>query len=426
MNGPLLAYYADDFTGATDILNVLAGFGVRSSLFLRPPEPSEVDPDTQAVGIAGLSRSMTNTDLRYEVTSALRTLHRLNPAVLQYKVCSTFDSAADLGNIGVALDCGREVTGERTVPVIVGMPQLGRYVLFGNLFAAAGATVHRLDRHPTMATHPRTPMTEADLRRHLHDIAGLRAEGVDITSLRAGGQLDSDADAVVYDTLTTDDLVLAGRAVLATSDGPRFIVGSSGASWAVLAGAGMRDGAQPPGLPPGPAQTLMVSGSCSPVTANQLDLAVAHGFARLSVDVTSPTSWQAVERDAIAAARTGRSIVVSTADTPNQRPAVPISSGLARIARSVLDAHPIRRLMICGGDTSGEVATALGVTSIEYAWALDPGAPFTTVTSDDSLIDGLSVIFKGGQMGRPDIATAAQAGGRASDTVKTAASHPRT
>src|SRR3546814_8091875 len=54
------------------------------------------------------------------------------------------------------------------VPIVVGAPHLGRYVVFGNLFAVAGGDeVFRIDRHPTMARHPVTPMHEADLRRHL-------------------------------------------------------------------------------------------------------------------------------------------------------------------------------------------------------------------------------------------------------------------
>jgi uncharacterized protein YgbK (DUF1537 family) len=52
-------------------------------------------------------------------------------------------------------------------PLVVGAPALGRYVVFGHLFARAGDEIVRLDRHPTMRVHPSTPMHESDLRRHL-------------------------------------------------------------------------------------------------------------------------------------------------------------------------------------------------------------------------------------------------------------------
>src|SRR5438067_10399171 len=57
----------------------------------------------------------------------------------------------------------------RFVPLVVGAPSLGRYCVFGNLFARCGAESEpfRLDRHPSMSRHPITPMDEADLRLHL-------------------------------------------------------------------------------------------------------------------------------------------------------------------------------------------------------------------------------------------------------------------
>jgi hypothetical protein len=40
---------------------------------------------------------------------------------------------------------GRRSFGSRCVPVVVAAPHLRRYVLFGNLFAAAGNAVYRID-----------------------------------------------------------------------------------------------------------------------------------------------------------------------------------------------------------------------------------------------------------------------------------------
>ena len=225
------------------------------------------------------------------------------------------------------------------------------------------------------------------------------------------GTKASDVDAIVYDTLTADDLSAVGRTVTA-GDGTRFVVGSSGASWAVLAGAGRRYDSPPPGQPPRHQQTLVLSASCSPTTEQQLDVAVTAGFARFTVDVTSLSSWHAAEEAAIDAARAGASIIVCTERRVDRPPVAPISEQLVRVGRATLAASRLRRLVICGGDTSGEVATLLGVTRIDFRWPLDPGAPFTTVVSDDHVVDGLSVVFKGGQMGRPDILVAAQAGDR--------------
>src|SRR3546814_4722054 len=73
------------------------------------------------------------------------------------------------------------------VPIVVGAPHLGRYVVFGNLFAVAGGDeVFRIDRHPTMARHPVTPMHEADLRRHLAAQTDMPIALVPIDRIQAG------------------------------------------------------------------------------------------------------------------------------------------------------------------------------------------------------------------------------------------------
>ncbi|MBL2103911.1 four-carbon acid sugar kinase family protein, partial [Klebsiella pneumoniae] len=79
----------------------------------------------------------------------LRFLQALGVRICHYKVCSTFDSAPRIGSIGSALEIGRAIYGGRTVPIIVGAPDLGRYQVFGNLFARAGGEIFRIDRHPT-------------------------------------------------------------------------------------------------------------------------------------------------------------------------------------------------------------------------------------------------------------------------------------
>ena len=104
-----------------------------------------------------------------ELLPVFRRFRELDAPVLHYKVCSTFDSSPGHGSIGRAIDLGQESFASPWVPLVVGVPALWRYCVFGNLFARSGpeSEVHRLDRHPTMRYHPSTPMTESDLRLHL-------------------------------------------------------------------------------------------------------------------------------------------------------------------------------------------------------------------------------------------------------------------
>src|SRR4051794_13194554 len=159
----LLGFYGDDFTGSTDALEALARGGVPAVLFLDPPGPEALRgrfAGARAVGVAGVGRSLTPAEMDEALPPVFERLAGLGPRVFHYKVCSTFDSSPEVGSIGRALDIGQRVFASRFVPMVVGVPALGRYCLFGNLFATAGAATFRLDRHPTMRRHPVTPMDE--------------------------------------------------------------------------------------------------------------------------------------------------------------------------------------------------------------------------------------------------------------------------
>jgi uncharacterized protein YgbK (DUF1537 family) len=168
----LLAFYADDFTGATDAMEALSGGGARTTLVLDPValNRTPLPPQVRCVGVAGTTRSLPAGRIEAELSVPLRLLASLEPSLLQYKVCSTFDSSPALGSIGRAIETALANVARGSIPLVVGVPRLGRYCVFGNLFARAGSSdpdVYRLDRHPVMSHHPQTPMREADLRRVL-------------------------------------------------------------------------------------------------------------------------------------------------------------------------------------------------------------------------------------------------------------------
>src|SRR5262245_26877621 len=168
-SGRLVTFYGDDFSGSTDVMEVLAANGLETVLFLDVPDESQLElfPNCRAVGIAGCSRSQSPGWMTANLPRVFRSLQQLQAPLCHYKTCSTFDSSPQVGSIGRALEIGQEIFGSAHVPLIVGAPALSRYCLFGNLFATVDGETHRLDRHPTMSRHPVTPMAESDLRLHL-------------------------------------------------------------------------------------------------------------------------------------------------------------------------------------------------------------------------------------------------------------------
>ena len=186
--GPLLAYYGDDFTGSTDVMEAFTAAGVPTVLFLRTPGPEWVQrfAHMRCIGLAGTARGHTPAWMREHLPAAFASLQAFGAPLLHYKVCSTFDSSPERGSIGQAVDLGVPHMRGRWSPMVVGAPRLRRYQAFGHLFAAMGDVVHRLDRHPTMSRHPVTPMGESDLRVHLARQTPRRIELIDLVTLKAG------------------------------------------------------------------------------------------------------------------------------------------------------------------------------------------------------------------------------------------------
>src|SRR4051812_30050808 len=131
---PLLAWYGDDFTGATDTLAVLTQAGLRAMLFMGVPDAAQqaaarqaLGGPLEAVGIAGASRSMAPPEMAAELAPVGAFFAALGAPVLHYKVCSTFDSAPGVGSIGAAVAALRPHVSNPFVAIVGGQPSLGRY-----------------------------------------------------------------------------------------------------------------------------------------------------------------------------------------------------------------------------------------------------------------------------------------------------------
>jgi uncharacterized protein YgbK (DUF1537 family) len=420
---PLLAFYADDFTGATDVLDVLSRAGI-STLLLFDPEHLDVDPASDSydvVGVAGTSRAMDPQQMDRELPPVLRALLTLEPALLHYKVCSTFDSAPAMGSIGKAAELISGLCGSLPIPVVVGVPALGRYTAFGHLFARAPGEAHpiRIDRHPVMSRHPVTPMTEADLTKHLAAQTDMPVSLIDSTIVHSGladreGTGSSGARLVVVDIDSERAVGEVGNWLWrsAQTGAMPAVIGSSGVEYALVK-AWQRDGyGTSDRWPDAPAANpvLVVSGSCSPTTAAQLNTAVGAGFREIRWDVTGAgpdrLDDQATVQHVIKALTNGESVVVRT-DLPahdglDRQSQGRIVAALGAMTRQVVASATVRRIAVCGGDTSGAIAQALGLTSARMLVPTALGAPTCVVTSRHASCDGLEVAFKGGQMGQQD------------------------
>lgn len=438
MTGPLpprvLAFYGDDFTGSSAVMEVLTFAGLPTVMFLAPPSAAELErfAEFRVIGMASTARARSPDWMDAHLPEAFETLKALGAPILHYKVCSTFDSAPDLGSIGRAIEIGRRVCGNAPVPLVVGAPAIGRFQAFGTLFAAYDGAVHRLDRHPVMARHPATPMGEADLARHLSAQTDLSTSLVDLRELTAGhGEAAFDravaAGAAIVSLDVLDDATLAAAGALLWKRGG-FVAGSQGVEYALvghLRAAGLLDFAPATDAVAPAGRMAALSGSVSPVTAAQIAHAEARGFVSVPLDAARAAetgNWDAAVDDAsraCAAALDARRIpLVATARGPDdpsvarfraaaaQAPAGTLAervgTGLGRIARRLVEQHGLQRLVLSGGDSSGHAASMMGITALSAIAPLAPGAPLCRAWSDVDAIDGLEICLKGGQMGGAD------------------------
>ncbi|WP_148252810.1 four-carbon acid sugar kinase family protein [Aidingimonas lacisalsi] len=427
LSTPLISYYGDDLTGSTDVLEALSSQGVPTVLFTAIPDNAQLArfADYQAIGLAGTSRSESPAWMREHLRPALTWLRDRGAALCHYKTCSTFDSAPDVGNIGCALEIGRELHGRHCVPIVVGVPQMKRHTAFGHLFAAAQGEVYRIDRHPIMSCHPVTPMDEADLRRHLSRQTSLDIGLADIIALGMS-DIDSHVDtwhqrheALLYDVLDETSQASVGRQLWRTRPNTGgFVVGSSGVEYALLKEwrrQAVIDTAPRFSNPGSVDRVAVVSGSCSETTARQIRQAQADGFHGIALDakqLASDDTAEAVLENSLTQARRalqdGRSVVLHTALGPESHQAeLPSSSRhqlgqrLGYLMRELVRLERLTRVVVAGGDTSSHAIQQLGIQALTTRLPLPetPGSPLCTAYSDDPAFDRIEIAFKGGQIG---------------------------
>ncbi len=436
---PFYCYYGDDFTGSTDVLDGLASNGVSAVLFLGMPSPELVArfAGCQALGIAGNSRSQTPEWMDAHLPRIFDLLKSFGAPVAHYKVCSTFDSSPERGSIGRAMEIGSRIFGAPFVPIVVGAPHLGRYVVFGNLFAAANGVVYRIDRHPTMRSHPVTPMAEADLRLHLAQQSALKVGLLDLRVLCDGDAyaelqslLTGGADAVLLDGVDQASIEEAGQLIWQQASlQPLFAIGSSGLTSSLIPqwrAAGLLretvDGDEAQDERPGVVDAILVaSGSCSPVTAGQIQWAMRNGFAAIKMDAVTLAAGadEAVARQYVSMAAghllQGRSVVLYSALGPleagTEVHGEEFGAALGKVLREVVRISGVRRMVIAGGDTSSHAAPRLGLDALTWAGAIAPGAPLCRAHAEEAFLDGMEIVLKGGQVGSDDFFERVRLGG---------------
>jgi uncharacterized protein YgbK (DUF1537 family) len=408
----LIGAVADDITGATDLCLMLARGGLRTVQVMGAPDGAL--PEADAVVIALKSRSIPADQAVALSLSAARALKAAGAQQILFKYCSTFDST-DAGNIGPVAEALMRLLGADLTIACPSFPAAGRTTYKGHLFVGDAL----LSDSP-LKDHPLNPMHDANLVRVLGRQTALPVGLVQIGAIRQGAAAVRQAMAdqrsmgkriLIVDTLEDGDLRTIGAAC---ADLP-LVTGGSGIALGlaanfvdagkVAARAAQATMAAPAG------RSVVLAGSCSVATRGQIAAAVAAGFptAALDVDALAEGRQTAADLAAWATAQPSDAIpVIYSSAEPSTLQAIQarlgqhasgalVENALAEVARRLADAG-FARFLIAGGETSGAVVAALGVTMLEIGPEIAPGVPWTrSIGTAD-----LALALKSGNFGDKD------------------------
>ncbi|TYB56597.1 four-carbon acid sugar kinase family protein [Nonomuraea sp. PA05] len=390
---PLLGCVADDYTGGTDVAAAYRRSGLRTLLFFGTPPSETTLPACDAVVMALKTRSVPPAEAITASREAQDWLTTQGARRLYFKYCSTFDST-DRGNIGPVTDALVEASGAGLTVVCPASPEHGRTLYQGHLFVGDRPLSESPMRH-----HPLTPMTDSDLVRVLsrqtpHPVALVPLQTVERGPAAVREALDDLAARgvrhAVTDAVTDGHLDTIARA---TTHLP-VLTGAAGLARALATG----DTAEAmPELPPGP--SVILAGSCSAATLEQ----VAHARDHMPAHHLRARDGALPEALTWLEAHLGQEnrVIVHTSAPPGQRSpaAAPfLERALAAVAARAAELGA-RRIVVAGGETSGAVVNALGVSGAVVGAEADRGVPWLLTTGRPPL----ALLLKSGNFGRPDL-----------------------
>ena len=416
----LLGAIADDYTGASDLAGTLAGAGLRVVQTVGIPAADLALPEVDAVVVALKSRSIPAERAVALSLDAEAWLRGRGAGHVLFKVCSTFDST-DAGNIGPVTDALAARAG--AVPLVCpAFPRNRRTVYRGHLFVGDD----RLDESP-LKDHPLNPMRDSSLVRTLARQSARPVglipletveEGVDAVLALAARLAAEGCGSLVIDAVLDRHLDVMGRAALASplSTGASGLGLGLARALAAQAGEGRAPAPAPPPRDAAAPRTLMLAGSCSAATLDQIARAEAGGVPVLRLDVEALMAGADVA-EALAWARRHLArgpALLATSRPPDEvaalqarfgAPAVSarLESALAEIAEAL--APDLDRLIVAGGETSGAVVDRLGLKAFALGTEIAPGVPLLGVLG--AAHPGLGLVLKSGNFGGPTFFDAA-------------------
>ena len=414
MSKALLGCIADDFTGATDLANMLVRGGMRAVQTIGVPASDgfALNLEADALIVALKSRTLPADEAVAQSLAALEWLRAQGCRQFLFKYCSTFDST-DNGNIGPVADALLDALGEDFAIACPAFPENGRTIFRGNLFVG-----DVLLNESGMQNHPLTPMTDPNLvrvlQRQTKSKVGLIAydviaKGVQAVRDRIASLRNDGVRLAIADAISDADLHVLGEACADL----KLITGGSGIALGLpnnfRAANVLTEAGHASDLRRIEGKSVVLAGSASKATNEQVAQwrATRPSFRidPLALSRGEPVVKQALE---FAAKHVDETVLIYATSTPDEVKAVQkelgvekaghlVEQALASIASGLRDAG-VRKFVVAGGETSGAVVQALRVKSLRIGAQIDPGVPATQSIGEEPL----ALALKSGNFGTKD------------------------
>jgi len=409
---------ADDFTGASDIAGFLVEGGMKTIMYNGIPTeqpPAQID----AMVISLKIRSCPAEEAIQQALQSLQFLKAQGCTKYYYKYCSTFDSTRE-GTIGPVVDALMEDLKTDLTIICPSLPINGRTVCHGYLFVG-----HDLLSDSSMRYHPLTPMTDAKLCRLMegqfsgttgHVYYPVIAQGAAAVRKELQQIAQEGHRYAVVDTLNDSDLT----AIAEATEDMVLVTGGSGLAIGITA---VQQRLTPDALAEGSAfaptsgSTVIISGSCSKRTNEQVDYykekAPSHKIEE-GPALANPESYARELSQWVLKNMGGKyGPMIYATKSPEELERSRQQFGDANVAAAIeevvglvvehLASNGVQNYISAGGETSGVVATTLGLQAYLIGPQIDPGVSWLKALDGD-----LQFSFKSGNFGEVDFFTKAQ------------------
>lgn len=408
-----LGVIADDFTGAVDIAGFLVAGGMRTVMCSRPVDAGDCDAIVMSLKI----RSIPKEQAVKQALDALDFLKSSGCDRFYYKYCSTFDSTAE-GNIGPIADALREALGCSATLICPALPVNGRTVFHGYLFVK-----DKLLSDSPMRHHPLNPMHDSKLARILasqspsksgHIFYDVIAKGGDAVRNQVNVLKAEGVNNIIVDVIRDEDLDVIAEA---TADF-LLVTGGSGLAQGIanVYRRTQKNVSSEASFVIEKRKAVVIAGSCSAMMQKQVafyrtlapSLRIDEESCLSDSDYASKVaSWVMEHQDQklaplVYATRTPRELIENSKRFGDADVSSAIEQLVSRLTAS-LDEMGVQNFIVGGGETSGVVATTLGVDAYHIGEQIDPGVSWVR-----SLDGKYQLVLKSGNFGSEQFLVKAQ------------------